>query len=79
MYVPNGRDDGQDAVLVGNASIVFHSIHVSIGHLDVLGPLFAGKPPIRASLVTTADQFDVMFGPWAAFGTRARRARIVKT
>lgn len=73
-----GRDDGRNdvrvAVLVGNAPIVFHSIHVSIVHLDVLGPLLARIPRVRASLVRTASTHpggrpdgDVT-GAWLGFG-----------
>jgi len=73
-----GRDDGRNdvrvAVLVGNASIVFRSIHVSIDHLDVFGPLLARIPRVRASLVRTASTHpggrpdgDVT-GAWLGFG-----------
>ena len=54
-----GRDDGRGdvrvAVLVCNAPVDFHSIHVSIEHLDVPDPLLARVPRARASLATSAS------------------------
>ena len=54
-----GRDDGRGdvrvAVLVCNAPVDFHSIHVSIEHLDVPDPLLARIPRARASLATSAS------------------------